>query len=107
MIYLFSMHLLILFPFLLPSILCYCHCGRYVKRNNVATSRIYQGKDVLEGRFPWQLYMTLEFVSQSSTNTNYEYYAGAVLISKRHVLTAAHNFYLDQPNEPYGAFNMI
>ena len=99
MIYSSEMYLLILFLSLMPSILCYC--GKYVKRNNVAKHRIYQGKDVLQGRFPWQLHMTLEFASQNSTYTDYEYLGGAVLISRRHVLTAAHNFYLEEPNNPY------
>ena len=95
------MHLMILLSSLVPSIYCYCHCGRYVRNYSTATARIYQGKDVLQGRFPWQLHMTLEFASQSSKNTNYEYMGGAVLISRRHVLTAAHNFYLEEPNNPY------
>ena len=76
--------------------LSFCHCGRYVRRNNHATRRIYQGKDVLEGRFPWQILLILEFASQS-WNKNSEYIGGAVLISRRHVLTAAHNFYMEQP----------
>ena len=101
MIYSSQMYLLILFLSLMPSILCYCYCGKYVKRNNVDKPRIYQGKDVLQGRFPWQLHMTLEFASQNSTYTDYEYLGGAVLISRRHVLTAAHNFYLEEPNNPY------
>ena len=97
------MHLMILLSSLVSSIYSYCNCGRYVKNNN--TARIYQGKDVLQGRFPWQLHMTLEFASQSSTDTNYEYMGGAVLISRRHVLTAAHHFYMERPNNPYGPIN--
>ena len=94
MIYFFAMNLLILFSSLMPSILCYCHCGKYVKRTNGAKSRIYQGTDVMEGRFPWQILMTIEFFS----NNQSEYISGAVLISKRHVLTAAHMFYMNQPS---------
>ena len=88
------MHLLILFSNLVSFVLSYCHCGKYVKRNDVASSRIYHGTDVMEGRFPWQLLMTIEFFS----NNNSEYLSGAVLISKRHVLTAAHMFYMEEPS---------
>ena len=77
---------------LISNVACYCHCGRFVRRSSEAKSRIYNGKDVLEGRFPWQLFLIIEFF-EFGKRSDYEYIAGAVLISKRHALTAAHNFF--------------
>ena len=76
----------------------YCHCGKFVTRGSKATSRIYKGKDVPEGRFPWQLYLSIEFIDFGK-RSDFEYTGGAVLISKRHVLSAAHNFF--HPNISY------
>ena len=93
------MYFTILISCFIPNVLSYCHCGKYVRRNNHATSRIYQGTDVLEGRFPWQLLLMLEFAS--SWKSKSQYLGGAVLISRRHVLTASHNFYMEQKWNSY------
>ena len=76
---------------LISNVACYCHCGRFV-RSSEAKSRIYKGKDVPEGRFPWQLYLIIEFIDFGK-RSDFEYTGGAVLISKRHALSAAHNFF--------------
>ena len=82
---------------IVSSVSSYCHCGRYVRRGSESTSRIYKGKDVLQGRFPWQLFLIIEFF-EFGKRSDFEYIAGAVLISKRHVLTAAHNFFSPDPS---------
>ena len=83
---------LFLFLCIIFTVESYCHCGRFVRRGLEATSRIYKGKDVLEGRFPWQLFLIIEFF-EFGKRSDFEYIGGAVLISKRHALTAAHNFF--------------
>ena len=93
------MYFTILISCFIPNVLSYCHCGKYVRRNNHATSRIFQGTDVLEGRFPWQLLLMLEFAS--SWKSKFQYLGGAVLISRKHVLTASHNFYMEQKSNQY------
>ena len=70
----------------------YCHCGKFVRRGSESKNRIYKGIDVPEGRFPWQLYLIIEFFDFGK-RSDFEFIAGAVLISKRHALTAAHNFF--------------
>ena len=90
--------LLFLILCLISNVACYCHCGRFVRRSSEAKSRIYKGKDVPEGRFPWQLFLIIEFF-EFGKRSDVEYIAGAVLISKRHALTAAHNFF--HPNISY------
>ena len=91
-----QLHFLILS--IISNVASYCHCGRFVRRGSGATSRIYKGNDVLEGRFPWQLFLIIEFFD-FGIRSDVEYIAGAVLISKRHALTAAHNFF--HPNISY------
>ena len=83
---------------LISNVSSYCHCGKFVRRSSEVKSRIYKGKDVQEGRFPWQLFLIIEFF-EFGKRSDFEYIAGAVLISKRHALTAAHNFF--HPNISY------
>ena len=83
---------LFLISCLISNVACYCHCGRFVRRGSDPKSRIYKGIHVPEGRFPWQLYLIIEFFDFGK-RSDFEYIAGAVLISKRHALTAAHNFF--------------
>ena len=51
--------LLLLIFYFNSNVESYCHCGKFVTRGSKATSRIYKGKDVPEGRFPWQLYLSI------------------------------------------------
>ena len=59
-----------------------CHCGRFSKSN----SRIYQGQNTtVRGRYPWYVHLNI-WHNEDPDATN----CGGVLISRKHVITAAH-----------------
>ena len=63
-----------------------CHCGKLSKPKNktVQNTRIYNGRDAhpVHEPFPWQIFLTMNFKT-----------CGGSLISRKHILTAAHCFF--------------
>ena len=63
-----------------------CHCGKLSKPKNktLQNTRIYNGRDAhpVHEPFPWQIFLTMNFKT-----------CGGSLISRKHILTAAHCFF--------------
>ena len=72
---------------------CQMKCAKQRKNSN---SRIYQGKDATKNMFPWYIDLTIgyrDIKDPNSKNGFVERFGGGALISKLHILTAAHLFY--------------
>jgi hypothetical protein len=61
-----------------------CDCGRKGPRN-----RILNGQNADEHEFPWQVMIEILLPRKK------HFYAGGSLITMKHVLSAAHIFYID------------
>ena len=76
-----------------------CHCGKYL----ISNSRIFNGKNsTIRGRYPWYIHLKISFEAFDS-----EFTCGGVLISKKHVVTAAHCVHLNETYNRYVIFNYL
>ena len=72
-----------------------CECGRYFSSSS--NSRIYGGQNTTShGRYPWQL-----LISTKWKGFKFDASCTGVLISRRHVLTAAHCVHATHINESF------
>ena len=82
-----SLKLFIIKILMLSSIHCMKNCG--TKDSN---ARIYKGQDASWNSSPWHIFLLITFPGihpiKDSTHSG-----GGVLISEKHILTAAHLFY--------------
>ena len=68
-----------------------CSCGKFsvAKRDANENARIYNGRDAKDGQYPW--YIFLKIIDKKSKTGGGV--CGGSLISKKHILTAAHCFF--------------
>ena len=84
-----SLKLLIIKILMLSSIHCKKNCGNGTKDSN---ARIYKGQDASWNSFPWHIFLVITF-PEKYPNKDSRHSGGGVLISEKHILTAAHLFY--------------
>ena len=77
-----SLKLLIINLLMFSCIHCLKHCGK-----KDLNARIYKGHDASWNRFPWHVVLDITFSDDPGN------FGGGVLISEKHILTAAHILY--------------
>ena len=68
---------------------CQIKCGN-------SNTRIYRGKSATKNMFPWYIDLKIgypDIKNPNKKNSFLEIFGGGALISKQHILTAAHLFY--------------
>ena len=70
-----------------------CECGRPVVHlsDTSTNARIFKGKEAIQKQYPWQLMLQMDFDNLAGEKKRKIF--GGTLISRKHVLTVAHNFY--------------
>ena len=76
-----------------------CECGKLLPASKT-NARIHNGQDAPVNEYPWHVLVQLKF--QNYPNPNKFSFFGGILVSKRHVVTAAHSFYSPYYNGRYG-----
>ena len=83
------MKLLLIKILILSSIYCKKNCGNVKKDSNI---RIYKGLEATFNSAPWHIFLFITF-PEKHPNKDSKQVGGGVLISEKHILSAAHLFY--------------
>ena len=71
-----------------------CECGIPLpaSKKTQNNARIFNGQDAAPNQFPWQVLLDIK-AKINAKNSTITVFGGAVLVSKKHILTSAHAFY--------------
>ena len=92
-----------------------CSCGK-IKSNQIkdpkSNAKIFSGQNATNNEYPWQVFIKIEFQNYPYPNdplimnsgeviypTDHIHMFGGVLISKKHILTISHTFYMPYFNK--------
>ena len=88
-----------------------CNCGT-ISPAPKSNTRIFNGQNAAKNEYPWQVFIKIEFQNYPYPNhplimcsgeviypTDHIHMFGGVLISKKHVLTISHTFYMPYFNK--------
>ena len=83
-----------------------CECGIPLpaSKKTQNNARIFNGKDAAPKQFPWQVFFEIK-VKKDDNSIDYSA-GGAVLVSKKHILTCAHAFY-DKIGKRYFSYELL
>ena len=87
-----------------------CSCGKISSPKSNA--KIFNGQNAANNEYPWQVFIKIEFQNYPYPNdplimnsgeviypTDHIHMFGGVLISKKHILTISHTFYMPYFNK--------